>query len=129
MDTRRYGDAPKKILPMRAVFSVSAIAFWAIEPDGVPRCVKTSTLILQGETDRQVPAGNAAKLAAIMRAGGNKDVTVRMFPSTDHLFLDDPTGDFSDMYKHVKTNKISPMILGAMADWLVAKIGTPAVVK
>jgi hypothetical protein len=33
------------------------------------------------------------------------------------------------MYKHVKTNKVSPVILGAMADWLVLKLGTPAVVK
>jgi hypothetical protein len=27
-----------------------------------------------------------------------------------------------DMYAHVKTNKVSPVILGAMADWLVARL-------
>lgn len=108
----------------------SAVKFWmSYDPAPTARKVKTATLILQGETDRQVPVANAGKLAALIRSGGNKDVTVRLFPGTDHLFLDDPTGDFLDMYKHVRTNKVSPEILGALADWLVARIGTPAVVK
>ena len=37
--------------------------------------------------------------------------------------LEDPTGDFMDNYAHVKTNKVSPVILGAMADWLVVRLG------
>jgi dipeptidyl aminopeptidase/acylaminoacyl peptidase len=107
-----------------------ALKFWmSYDPAPAAKQVKAATLILQGETDRQVPAGNATKLAALIRSGGNKDVTVRIFPATDHLFLADSTGDFLDMYKHVKTNKVSPVILGAMADWLVLKLGTPAVVK
>jgi len=107
-----------------------ALKFWmSYDPAPAAKQVKAATLILQGETDRQVPAGNATKLAALIRSGGNKDVTVRIFPATDHLFLEDSTGDFLDMYKHVKTNKVSPVILGAMADWLVLKLGTPAVVK
>lgn len=122
------GEARLLLAPERQF--TPALKFWmSYDPAVVARRVRTSTLILQGETDRQVPVGNATKLASIMRAGGNKDVTVRIFPSTDHLFLDDPTGDFSDMYRHVKTNKVSPAILGALADWLVAKIGTPEVVK
>jgi dipeptidyl aminopeptidase/acylaminoacyl peptidase/uncharacterized membrane protein len=122
------GEARLLLAPERQ-FS-PALKFWmSYDPAVIARQVRTSTLILQGETDRQVPAENATKLATLMRAGGNKDVTVRIFPATDHLFLDDPTGDFSDMYKHVKTNKVSPVILGALADWLVVKIGSPAVVK
>lgn len=122
------GEARLLLAPERQF--TPALKFWmSYDPAIVAKKVKTSTLILQGETDRQVPSENATKLAGIMRAGGNKDVTVRIFPSTDHLFLDDPTGDFSDMYKHVKTNKVSQEILGAMADWLVLKIGSPAVVK
>jgi dienelactone hydrolase len=91
--------------------------------------VKAATLILQGATDRQVPVENAEKLAALIRSGGNKDVTVRIFPTTDHLMLEDPTGDFTDGYAHVKSNKVSPVILGALSDWLVAKIGAPTIVK
>jgi uncharacterized protein len=106
------------------------LKFWmSYDPAPAARQVKASTLILQGENDRQVPVENAEKLAALIRSGGNKDVTVRIFPGTDHLFIDDPTGDFLDMYAHLKTNKVSPVILGAMADWLKVKLGAPAVVK
>ena len=106
------------------------VKFWmSYDPAPAAKQVKAATLILQGETDRQVPVENADKLAALIRSGENKDVTVRKFPATDHLFLADSTGDFLDMYKHVKTNKVSPVILGAMADWLVLKLGKPAVVK
>lgn len=106
------------------------IKFWmSYDPAPAARRVKAATLILQGETDRQVPVGNAAKLAALIRSGGNRDVTVWIFPATDHLFLADSTGDFMDFYAHVKSNKVSPVILGAMADWLVLKLGAPAVVK
>lgn len=108
----------------------SGLKFWtSYDPAPVAKKVKAATLILQGETDRQVPVANAGKLAALIRSGGNKDVTVRLFPNTDHLFLDDPTGDFLDMYKHVKTNKVSPEILGALADWMVMRVGSAAVVK
>jgi uncharacterized protein len=106
-----------------------AVKFWtSYDPAPAARQVKAATLILQGETDRQVPAENAAKLATLIRSGGNKDVTVRIFPATDHLFLADSTGDFLDMYKHVKTNKVSPAILGALADWMVARLGAAPVV-
>ena len=123
LEQSRIGLAPDKQI-------VPAMKFWmAYDPGPTAKKVKASTLILQGETDRQVPVANAAKLAALIRSGGNKDVTVRVFPATDHLFLADSTGDFLDMYKHVKTNKVSPEILGALADWLVLKLGTPAVLK
>ena len=38
-------------------------------------------------------------------------------------------GDFLDLYRHVKSNQVSPKILGAMADWLVARLVGPPVVK
>jgi dipeptidyl aminopeptidase/acylaminoacyl peptidase len=106
------------------------LKFWmSYDPAPMARQVKVATLILQGETDRQVPVDNAGKLAALIRSNGNTDVTVRTFPFTDHLFLSDTTGDFLDMYKHVKNNQVSPKILGAMADWLVARLVGPPVVK
>ncbi|HEV8410053.1 MAG TPA: alpha/beta fold hydrolase [Gemmatimonadaceae bacterium] len=114
-------DARRKLQP--EVQTVPMLKWWmSYDPAPAARKVKAATLILQGENDRQVPAENAEKLAALIRSGGNKDVTVKIFPNTDHLMLEDPTGDFMDMYAHVKTNKVSPVILGTMADWLVAKL-------
>lgn len=98
------------------------VKFWmAYDPAPVVRRVKAATLILQGATDRQVPVDQAEKLAALIRAGGNRDVTVRVFPAINHLFIDDPSGDFY-AYDRLKTNKVSPVVLGALADWLAERL-------
>jgi hypothetical protein len=98
------------------------VKFWmSYDPAPTARQVKTATLILQGATDRQVPADQAEKLAALIRAGGNRDVTVRVFPSTNHLFVEDPSGDFN-AYDKLRTNQVSPSILGALADWLALRL-------
>ena len=102
------------------------LRFWmGYDPAPTARRVKAATLILQGATDRQVPAEQAEKLAALIRAGGNGDVTVRIFPATNHLFVDDADGDFRK-YEQLRTNIVSPAVLGALADWLVTKLGAGA---
>ena len=99
------------------------LKFWmSYDPAPVARTVKAATLILQGATDRQVPVDQAEKLAGLIRAGGNRDVTVRVIPATNHLFVEDPTGDFNQ-YDKLRTNKVSPNVLGPLADWLVSKLG------
>ncbi len=75
-------------------------------------------LILQGETDQQVTPEQADTLAAAFRAGGNRDVTVRKFPATDHLFLADSVGNPA-RYGMLSTRTVRPAVLGALADWLV----------
>ena len=98
------------------------IKFWmSYDPAPMARQVRAATLILQGATDRQVSADQAEKLAALIRAGGNRDVTVRVFPSINHLFVDDPSGDFN-AYDRLRTNQVSPTVLGTLADWLVARL-------
>ncbi len=102
--------------------TVPWVKFWmSYDPAPVARRVKAPTLILQGATDRQVPADQAEKLAALIRAGGNQDVTVHLFPSTNHLFVQDPNGDFNN-YDKLRTNRIGPDVLGTLADWLVVKL-------
>ena len=84
--------------------------------------VKAPTLILQGATDRQVPADQADKPASLIRAGGNADVTVKIIPATNHLFVGDSTGDFTK-YDKLRTNRVGPSVLGPLADWLALKLG------
>ena len=99
------------------------IKFWlSYDPAPVARQVKAPTLILQGESDRQVPAEQAEKLASLIKAGGNSDVTVRVFPAVNHLFVDDSSGDFR-AYDKLTSNRISPAVLGVLADWLATKLG------
>ena len=102
--------------------AVPWVKYWmAWDPAPVARLVRAPVLILQGETDRQVPADQAEKLAALIRAGGNRDVTVRVFPATNHLFVNDPDGDFAN-YDRLRSNRIRRDVLGALADWLVVKM-------
>jgi dienelactone hydrolase len=98
------------------------VKFWmSYDPAPTARQVKAPTLIVQGATDRQVPVDQAEKLAALIRAGGNRNVTVRVFPATNHLFVDDPSGDFN-AYDKLRTNRVSAAVLGVIADWLATTL-------
>jgi dienelactone hydrolase len=92
---------------------------WFVDYDPLPtaRRVHVPTLILQGETDRQVPASEATKLAAAMRGAGNRRVTARTFPRLNHLLLDDASGDVRG-YGTLTDLRVRRDVLGALADWI-----------
>jgi pimeloyl-ACP methyl ester carboxylesterase len=93
-------------------------AFFATyDPRRTARRVRTPTLILQGETDRQVPLAEAAALARVMRAGGNRSVTVRTFPRLNHLMLEDPSGN-PLRYRTLPSFHVRSDLRGTLADWL-----------
>lgn len=98
--------------------------FWlGYDPLATARQVsRAHVLILQGATDRQVMAEQADALAKAFRRGGNRDVTVRVFPSTNHLFLADSSGDPAG-YGRLADGRVRRDVLGEMSDWLVARMG------
>jgi dienelactone hydrolase len=95
--------------------------FLTYDPIPTARRVKVPALILQGQTDQQVTSEQAEKLGAAMRDGGNHDVTVRVFPELNHLFIHDPDGNPAG-YPTLPTNRMSSEVLGLIADWLVMKL-------
>jgi alpha-beta hydrolase superfamily lysophospholipase len=95
--------------------------FLDYDPLATARRVKQPVLILQGETDRQVTPEQANELAMAFRAGGNRDVTVKLFPATDHLFLPDPSGNPSG-YAALPSRSVRREVLGTLADWLAAHL-------
>ena len=95
--------------------------FLDYDPIATAKRVKQPVLILQGATDRQVTPDQAPALAAAFRAGGNRDVTMKIFPSTDHLFLADVAGNPSG-YASLPSKNVRPEVLGAIADWLATKL-------
>jgi dipeptidyl aminopeptidase/acylaminoacyl peptidase len=95
--------------------------FIAYDPIATAKRVRQPVLILQGATDRQVTPEQANELAQAFRAGGNRDVTVRFFASTDHLFVADPNGNPSG-YARLPSKQVRPEVLGTIADWLVAHL-------
>ena len=92
--------------------------FLTYDPIPTAKRVRTPTIILQGEKDQQVTFEQANKLAAAMKAGGNRDVTVKVVPNLNHLFIPDTSGNPAG-YTQLKSNKVSSEVLGMMADWLV----------
>lgn len=110
----------------RSLDSLARVSPWMdffLKYDPLPaaRRVRVPALILQGATDHQVTPEQATKLADAMRAGGNRDVTVRVFPELDHLFVLDPSGQPSG-YATLKSARVSTSVLGALADWLVERL-------
>jgi dienelactone hydrolase len=97
--------------------------FLSYDPKPTAARVRARVLILQGETDRQVPPAEAERLAAAFRAGVVSNVTVRMFPTTNHLFVEDSSGAFIDAtgrlrYATLPSLHVRKNVLGAIADWL-----------
>jgi dipeptidyl aminopeptidase/acylaminoacyl peptidase len=95
--------------------------FLDYDPIATARRVKQPVLILQGATDRQVTPDQGPELAAAFRGGGNRDVTLKVFPSTNHLFLTDPIGNPSG-YASLPSKNVRPDVLGTIADWLAERL-------
>jgi dienelactone hydrolase len=98
---------------------------WFLEHDPLPvvRQVRAPVLILQGATDRQVTPDQAPELEAAIRAGGNRDVTVRVFPGLNHLFLHDPEGTADPaLYARLPEKRVPAEVLGTLADWLAQRL-------
>jgi fermentation-respiration switch protein FrsA (DUF1100 family) len=110
----------------KATDSLAAKSAWlryfiTYDPLATARKVRVPVLILQGETDQQVTPEQADTLAAAFRAGGDRDVTVRKFRHTDHLFVADSSGDPA-RYAALPSHAVRPEVLGAIADWLASHL-------
>lgn len=102
--------------------SSSWVRFW-FDYDPLPTARKLGmpVLIVQGATDTQVSPDQAEELASAIRSGGNGDVTVRIIPETNHLLVHDPDGSFT-RYSRLPSLDVNPPVLGAIANWLVARM-------
>jgi dipeptidyl aminopeptidase/acylaminoacyl peptidase len=95
--------------------------FLDYDPVATIRRVRAPVLILQGGTDQQVTPDQAETLRAALREAGNRDVTVRVFPAHNHLFLPDSIGNPSG-YARAPSGRIGPEVMGALAEWLVNRL-------
>ena len=95
--------------------------FWTYDPLTTIRKVRQPILILQGALDRQITVEQAGMLEQAAREAGNKDVTTRLFPNLNHLFLPAKTGAFSE-YSTLETTVIGDDVLKVLGDWLTVKL-------
>lgn len=95
--------------------------FLTYDPIPTARRVRQPVLILQGATDQQIRPEEARMLDAAMRAGGNRQVTLRILPDLNHLFVADPDG-YPLGYARLTDAGVDGEALGAVADWLVSTL-------
>ena len=110
----------------RGIDSTASVQPWIrffldYDPLATAKKVSVPVLILQGATDKQVTPEQAPALEAAFKAGGNRDVTMKVFPRADHLFVEDADGNPSG-YAKLSTAKVRSDVLGSLADWLVAHL-------
>lgn len=95
--------------------------FWTYDPLPTIRRMRQPVLILHGAIDKQVTVEQAGMLERAARAAGNRDVTVRLFPNLNHLFLPARTGAFTE-YSTLSTSTVGEDVLKILGDWLETKL-------
>ncbi len=133
----RAGEDPEAILRERVAEARAHVAsgkasswwtyFFAFDPLTAARKVKSPALFLHGERDHNIPVGDAEKLARAVRSNGNSDVSVKIFPNHNHLFLPDKDGGFRNYGKLLQhTNQLPDAVLNTIADWLATRLSVSA---
>ena len=100
-------------------------SFVGIDPMAYARRVRCPALIVQGATDVTVPLRSAERLAEAMRANGDADVTVRLFPNVSHALLPDTFG-LPSQWATLPAFITDPQILDLVSRWAAAHVGAPA---
>jgi hypothetical protein len=95
--------------------------FWTYDPLAAIRKVRQPILILQGGLDHQITPEQASMLETAAREGGNKEVTKRIFPRLNHLFLPATTGSTTE-YSSLATTAIPDEVLKVLSDWLAIRL-------
>ena len=94
--------------------------FVMFDPQPDLKKINVPVLALNGELDLQVAyKENLAGIASGLKAGGNKDVTVKSFPKLNHLFQTSQTGLPSEYMKNEET--ISPLVLETISQWIAER--------
>lgn len=97
--------------------------FGSYDPVATARRVKVPVLILQGGDDQQVIASEAKTLETTLRAAGNRDVTMQVFPELNHLFIRQPGGNPAG-YTSLTSNVVVPEVIGTLVEWVHAHANT-----
>lgn len=93
--------------------------FFTYDPAATMRRVKTPVLILTGSRDQQAVPEQNPKIAAAFKEGGNKDVTARILPDLNHLFVHDTDGFPANYAKLPAPIMIQSDVVDMITDWLV----------
>jgi dipeptidyl aminopeptidase/acylaminoacyl peptidase len=115
------GEIPSKIDAMMAADPWMDY-FLTYDPAATMRRVKTPVLILTGSRDQQAAPEQVALQEAAFREGGNTDVTARVLPDLNHLFVSDTDGFPQNYAKLPKPVMVQPAVLEMVAEWVKQRL-------
>ena len=96
--------------------------FFEYEPAATMRRVKTPVLIITGSNDQQAVPAEVALMEAAFKEAGNKDVTARVLPDLNHLFVHDTDGFPGNYAKLPAPVMVETSVLELVADWLTKRL-------
>ena len=96
--------------------------FLTYDPAPTMRRVKTPVLILTGSRDQQAVPEQVALMETAFKEGGNKDVTARVLPDVNHLFVQDTDGFPPNYTKLPAPVMMRADVLGMITDWLAQRL-------
>ena len=117
---RREAEIAKQLAD-RSDWSPRDTAFIAADPADYARRVKVPALILQGGSDLHVPPRSAERLAATLRAAGDRDVTAQIIPHLSHTLCPDILGNVQ-AWSWLPSRRISNVLLEDVTRWLVVEL-------
>ena len=96
--------------------------FLTYDPAPTMRRVKTPVLILTGSRDQQAVPEQVALQEAAFKEGGNKDVTARVLPDVNHLFVQDTDGFPGNYSKLPPPVMMRADVVELIVDWLAQRL-------
>ena len=96
--------------------------FLTYDPAATMRRVKTPVLILTGSRDQQAVPAEVALQEAAFKEAGNKDVTARVLPDVNHLFVQDTDGFPGNYAKLPPPVMMRDDVVVMIVDWLAQRL-------
>ena len=118
----QIADIPKRMDEMMAADPWMKF-FLTYDPGPTLRRVKTPVLILTGSRDQQALPAEVALQEAAFKEAGNKDVTARVLPDLNHLFVQDTDGFPGNYAKLPAPVMMRDDAVTMIVDWLVKRLG------
>jgi dipeptidyl aminopeptidase/acylaminoacyl peptidase len=121
MRESQIGEIPTRIDAMMAADPWMKF-FLTYDPAPTMRRVKTPVLILTGSRDQQAVPDQVALQEAAFKEGGNRDVTARVLPDLNHLFVQDTDGFPGNYAKLPPPLMMRADAVEMIGDWLVQRL-------
>lgn len=96
--------------------------FVEYDPAATMRRVKTPVLILTGANDKQAVASQVPVQEKAFKEGGNKDVTAKIIPGLNHLFVEDADGFPGNYAKLPQPLVMRADVVEMITEWLAKRL-------